>query len=99
MKDPNIAKRMTKFVEMNTIGVSKDSQLRAAKILKVVSDGYELPRTDLSNRLFDFGRSCLAERWERLRKVVKETGIFSLPEYSSETCKFTGEKFPTYPGT
>ncbi|ONK66239.1 uncharacterized protein A4U43_C06F5660 [Asparagus officinalis] len=97
VKDPNIAKKMTKFIAMNTIGVSKDSQLRAAKILKVISDGYEHPNTKSSMRLFDFGRDRLAKRWERLREVVKATKLFSLPEYPLETCKFTREKFAAYP--
>jgi len=97
VKDPNVAKKMTKFVEMNTIGVCKESQLRAAKLLGVISDGYELPDVDSSVKLFDYGRRHLAGRWERLREVVKDIGIFSLPEYTSETCQFTGEKIATYP--
>ncbi|KAG8044080.1 hypothetical protein GUJ93_ZPchr0452g16391 [Zizania palustris] len=34
VKDREVAKKMTKFVELNTIGVSKDSQLRAAKMVE-----------------------------------------------------------------
>ncbi|XP_020270596.1 tryptophan aminotransferase-related protein 2-like [Asparagus officinalis] len=99
VKDQNVAKKMTKFIELNTIGVSKDSQLRAAKILKVISDGYELPNTESPMiRLFDYGRDCLGKRWKRLREAVKATGLFSLPEYPTETCKFTGENFAPYPG-
>ena len=41
MKDQEVAKKMTKFIEVNTIGVFKDSQLRAAKVLRVVSDSWE----------------------------------------------------------
>uniref|UniRef100_J3M4C3 Alliinase C-terminal domain-containing protein n=1 Tax=Oryza brachyantha TaxID=4533 RepID=J3M4C3_ORYBR len=37
VKDRAVAQRMSKFIELNTIGVSKDSQLRAAKILKTIS--------------------------------------------------------------
>lgn len=99
MKDPIVAKKMVKFMETNTIGVSKVSQLRAAKILKVISDSYELPNTDSTIRFFDYGRDLLARRWERLRKVVKDTGLLSLPEYPVETCKFTGEKTTTFPRT
>ncbi|MQL96419.1 hypothetical protein Taro_029093 [Colocasia esculenta] len=32
VKDRDVAARMTKYIELNTIGVSKDSQLRAAEI-------------------------------------------------------------------
>lgn len=97
VKDKEVAKRMTKFIELNTIGVSKDSQLRAAQILKVVSDGYELPVPDPEARLFDFGKRKLARRWERLRETAKTTEMFSLPEYMSETCNFTGELTSPYP--
>ncbi|CAI8583373.1 unnamed protein product [Vicia faba] len=31
VKDLEVAKKMTKFIELNTIGISKDSQLRASK--------------------------------------------------------------------
>lgn len=90
---------MVKFIELNTIGVSKDSQLRAAKLLKVVSDGYELERADEhTDRLFDFGRRIMAARWERLREVVKASGIFSLPEFPDGFCEFTKERTGIYPG-
>ncbi|KAG1342848.1 tryptophan aminotransferase-related protein 1 [Cocos nucifera] len=97
VKDKDVAKKMVKFIELNTIGVSKDSQLRAAKILKVVSDGYELPNTENTSKLFDYGRRLMTMRWEKLREAVKASGIFSLPEFPSSTCKFTGERTVTNP--
>ncbi|XP_020269768.1 tryptophan aminotransferase-related protein 2-like [Asparagus officinalis] len=97
VKDREVAKRMTKFIELNTIGVSKDSQVRAAQILKVVSDGYELPVTDPAARLFDYGRRILGYRWERLREVAKTTGMFSLPEYESDHCNFIGQQTSANP--
>ncbi|WOL01235.1 tryptophan aminotransferase-related protein 2-like [Canna indica] len=97
VRDKVIAKRMIKFIELNTIGVSKDSQLRAANILKVVSDGYELPICGSEHRLFNYGRKLMSVRWQKLREAVKVSGIFSLPEFQSALCKFTGEKAETYP--
>jgi L-tryptophan--pyruvate aminotransferase len=35
-----VAKKMVKFVELNTIGVSQDSQMRAIQILRAVIQGY-----------------------------------------------------------
>jgi hypothetical protein len=46
---------MTKFVELNTIGV--DLQLRAAKVLKAVSDGYVDEDTDESSYIYRLGES------------------------------------------
>uniref|UniRef100_A0A0E0BXQ4 Alliinase C-terminal domain-containing protein n=1 Tax=Oryza meridionalis TaxID=40149 RepID=A0A0E0BXQ4_9ORYZ len=96
VKDRAIARKMTKFVELNTIGVSKDSQMRAAKVLAAVSDGYERrpeqtkeTKTATPPRLFDFGRRKMVERWSMLRAAVAASGIFSLPEETSGFCNFT----------
>nr|CCF55441.1 hypothetical protein [Brachypodium sylvaticum] len=95
VKDREVAKRMTKFVELNTIGVSKDSQLRAAKVLSAVSDGYDDmgsgARHRHRHRLFDFGRRKMVERWAMLRAAVAASGIFSLPEETSGHCNFTND--------
>jgi len=40
VKDALVAKKMVKFVELNTIGVSQDSQMRAVQILRAVILGY-----------------------------------------------------------
>ncbi|KAG6517189.1 tryptophan aminotransferase-related protein 1-like isoform X2 [Zingiber officinale] len=97
VKDKDVAKRMIKFVELNSIGVSKDSQFRAAKILKAISDGYELPNPKNKYKLFDFGHLLMSVRWKRLREAVKVSGIFSLPEFQSSYCTFTGKRAETYP--
>ncbi|KAJ3705479.1 hypothetical protein LUZ61_009184 [Rhynchospora tenuis] len=64
--DAEVASKMGKFIEMNTIGVSKDSQVRVAKILKVIFDGYELPDLKGGSKFFHFGPCLLANRWRRL---------------------------------
>ncbi|KAK3164001.1 hypothetical protein QOZ80_1AG0011260 [Eleusine coracana subsp. coracana] len=102
VKDRGIAQKMTKFIELNTIGVSKDSQLRAAKVLKAVSDGYdelsaEGKQAHHHHRLFDFGRRKMAERWSMLREAAAASGIFSLPEETSDYCNFTKEMAATNP--
>ncbi|KAK8456954.1 hypothetical protein SEVIR_3G100800v4 [Setaria viridis] len=91
VKDTEVAQKMIKFLELNTIGVSKDSQLRAAKILKAVCDGYELSPASEANRLFHFAQRKMAERWSRLRATVAASGIFSLPNELSGYCTFAKE--------
>ncbi|WOL02958.1 hypothetical protein Cni_G11677 [Canna indica] len=98
VKDEAVAKKMTKFIELNTIGVSKDSQLRAAKILKAVSDGYEIPNPHKEHKLFDFGRQILSRRWYELREAVKDSGIFTLPDSQLAPCKFSGKMTENFPG-
>ncbi|KAM3410134.1 hypothetical protein ACQJBY_002389 [Aegilops geniculata] len=89
VKDREVARRMTKFVELNTVSVSKDSQLRAARVLRAVSDGYDGGAS--RHRLFDFGRRKMAERWRMLREAAAASGIFSLPEETSGRCNFANE--------
>ncbi|CAO2199191.1 unnamed protein product [Urochloa humidicola] len=97
VKDRDVAKKMTKFIELNTIGVSKDSQLRAAKVLRAVSDAYELPEARDEHRLFDYGRRKMVERWSMLREAAAASGIFSLPEETSGYCNFGKETASTNP--
>uniref|UniRef100_A0A0E0MRX1 tryptophan transaminase n=1 Tax=Oryza rufipogon TaxID=4529 RepID=A0A0E0MRX1_ORYRU len=103
VKDRAIARKMTKFVELNTIGVSKDSQMRAAKVLAAVSDGYERRPEQTKEtmttplRLFDFGRRKMVERWSMLRAAAAASGIFSLPEETSGFCNFTKDTATTNP--
>ncbi|OEL24558.1 Tryptophan aminotransferase-related protein 2 [Dichanthelium oligosanthes] len=98
VKDRDVAKKMTKFIELNTIGVSKDSQLRAAKVLKAVSDAYEMPEgKEEQHRLFDYGRRKMVERWSMLREAAATSGIFSLPEETSAYCNFANETASTNP--
>ncbi|KAE8722427.1 hypothetical protein F3Y22_tig00013960pilonHSYRG00036 [Hibiscus syriacus] len=54
VKDEDVARKMTKYIEFNTIGVSKDSQLKATKVLKVVSDNSR--RRNAGSSFFEFSR-------------------------------------------
>ncbi|XP_020589716.1 tryptophan aminotransferase-related protein 2-like [Phalaenopsis equestris] len=91
VKNKDVAKRMMKFIEISTIGVSKDSQLRAAKILKTVSDHYELEAVEDFTKLFHFGGKTMRDRWEKLRAAVAASDAFSLPVFQPEYCNFMKE--------
>ncbi|KAG0486083.1 hypothetical protein HPP92_008178 [Vanilla planifolia] len=92
VKDAEVARRMTKFIEVNTIGVSKDSQYRAVRILKAVCDGYELEGAGESAKLFHFGRKVMARRWEKLREVLAANKVFGLMEFKKLHCEFMGKE-------
>lgn len=94
-----VAKRMMQFIELNTIGVAKESQLRASKILQLVSDGYESsPDPGSEKKLFDFGRQKLSVRWRKLVDAVQASGIFTVPSFEPALCNFTGEVTENCPG-
>ncbi|GMH31453.1 hypothetical protein Nepgr_033296 [Nepenthes gracilis] len=98
VKDKEVAKKMTKFIELSSIGVSKDSQLRAAKILQAISDSTELAGdSEISKNFFEFSYNIMADRWKQLREAVKQSELFSLPEFPSAYCKFSNRSFRTQP--
>ncbi|KNA23465.1 hypothetical protein SOVF_024580 [Spinacia oleracea] len=95
VKDEAVAKRMTKFIELNSIGVSKDSQIRAAKILQTVSDSRE--HAGDSKDFFETSYHHIERRWKQLREVVGKTGIFSTPEFPPAFCNYMSRLFSTQP--
>lgn len=100
MKDKEIAKKMTKFIQMSSIGVSKESQTRAARIMNVICDSYQNSGfgSKESELFFENSKRLMKERWEKLREVVKQNGVFSLPKFPTAFCNFTNESSESYPG-
>ncbi|TKY73536.1 Tryptophan aminotransferase-related protein 2 [Spatholobus suberectus] len=97
VKDQEVAKKMTKFIELNTIGVSKDSQLRAAKVLRAVSDSWEQGNSREGESFFKFSHKLMANRWKQLRLVVERSGLFSLPNFSPAFCTFFNQVLEPQP--
>ncbi|OIW00314.1 hypothetical protein TanjilG_27565 [Lupinus angustifolius] len=96
VKDQEVAKGMTKFIELNTIGVSKDSQLRAAKVLKLVSDSTEQEKSqELS--FFKYSYEIMEQRWKQLRASVEANGLFTLPNFPPEFCTFFNKETENLP--
>ncbi|GJU23835.1 L-tryptophan--pyruvate aminotransferase 1-like protein [Tanacetum coccineum] len=61
VKDKEVAKKMIKYMEVTTIGVSKESQLRVAKILQVVADGCKRFGSPDGDNFFEFGQKMMAK--------------------------------------
>ncbi|CAN8239213.1 unnamed protein product [Cochlearia groenlandica] len=93
VKDKEVAKKMVEYITINSIGVSKESQIRTAKILKVLKETCDSE----SENFFEYGREMMKNRWEKLREVVKETDVFSLPKYPEAHCNFFDKSFESYP--
>ncbi|GMH26096.1 hypothetical protein Nepgr_027939 [Nepenthes gracilis] len=100
VKEECIARKMTEFIELNTIGVSKEAQLRVAKILDFIYDGCRKSESDEppQSNVFEYGHRILSERWKKLREVVDRTKVFNLAEYPSEHCNFFGKVTKSHPG-
>lgn len=101
VKDEEIVKKMMEFMIINTIGVSKESQVRGAKILQVVADTHKYNRgsskSEESNAFFEHSHNLMANRWKLLSNAVNQSKIFSLPQFPSGECAFSGRTFATQP--
>ncbi|XP_076935042.1 L-tryptophan--pyruvate aminotransferase 1-like [Bidens hawaiensis] len=91
VKDKEVAKKMTKFMEVSTIGVAKEPQLRIAKILQVVADRCKRFGSPEGDNFFEFSKNMLAKRWEVLRETAKKSEMFILPKYPLQHCNYYGE--------
>ncbi|KAM3358652.1 hypothetical protein P3S68_021585 [Capsicum galapagoense] len=94
VKDKEVARKMIKFMEVSTIGVSKEAQLRPAKILGVFSGSCVNPTLD---NFFEYGQSLLTDRWQSLRQVVKANDLFVLQKYPLQYCLFTKKFSESHP--
>ncbi|XP_047044934.1 tryptophan aminotransferase-related protein 1-like [Lolium rigidum] len=100
VKDREVAKKMNMFLELNSIGVSKDSQLRAAKVLEAVADAYERQPADATgdaSLLFHYARRQMTCRWRALRAAVAASGIFTLPDEVAGFCTFAKDTVSANP--
>ena len=81
VKDENVFQRMTTYVSMNTMGVSRDTQLRTLQLIKVVlKDG--------GKEIFDFGYTMLSNRWEKLNETLSISTRFTLQEIGAQYCNY-----------
>jgi hypothetical protein len=72
---------MTTYLMSNTFGVSRDSQLRALKLLKVVLQGR-------GREIFEFGYESMRDRWESLINTLLSSKRFSLQKLAPQFCSF-----------
>lgn len=98
MKDEAVARKMVKFIELATIGTSKEAQLRAGKVLDSICDDYLDFSSPGRERFFEYGYRVMADRWEKLREAVKCNGRFTLLEYPENYCNFMGKYTCSVPG-
>ncbi|KAK6922263.1 Alliinase, C-terminal [Dillenia turbinata] len=98
VKDKAVAAKMVEYMTIATIGVSKEAQLRAAKIMQVITDSYlDLAPKDVE-LFFEHAKRAMADRWKRVREIVAKSEMFSLPKYPLEYCHFSSNYTMTNPG-
>ncbi|KAL1825059.1 hypothetical protein ACET3Z_011837 [Daucus carota] len=81
IKDKAVYERMVKYMDLNTYGVARETQLRALKLLQHVVQGR-------GSDLFEFGYGTMKHRWELLSKTLEASQRFSVQHLSSQYCTF-----------
>ncbi|XVE55105.1 hypothetical protein DITRI_Ditri03aG0134100 [Diplodiscus trichospermus] len=81
IKDENVFNKMVRHMSVNSIGVSRDSQLRAFKLLKTALEGE-------GKEIFGFGYQTMKRRWERLTRALSSSNRFSLQKIKPQYCTF-----------
>jgi L-tryptophan--pyruvate aminotransferase len=97
VKDIEVAKKMATFVQSSSMGVSKESQTRAAKIIAVICDGYQNFKSNESELFFEYSKRLMRERWEKFRGAIEQSMVFTITKYPRAYCNFTNEISETYP--
>ncbi|KAL7585836.1 hypothetical protein Lser_V15G43017 [Lactuca serriola] len=81
IKDKDVYEKVSKYIEVADLGISKDTQLRVLKLLKVVVE-------DDGTQLFKFAYAKMRERWDRLTSVFSKSTRFSIQERHPLHCNF-----------
>lgn len=81
VKDEAVYKTMFTYTYDNTFGVSKDTQLRALKLIKVALE-------DNGRSIFEFGHGTMRKRWERLTQILSLSNRFTIQEIAPQFCTF-----------
>ncbi|XP_057974502.1 tryptophan aminotransferase-related protein 4-like [Malania oleifera] len=81
IKDEAVYQRMVSYIMTNTAGVSKDTQLRTLKLLKVVLE-------DGGKKIFGFGYETMKNRWEKLSKTISMSKRLSIQQLVPLYCNY-----------
>ncbi|KAJ9546043.1 hypothetical protein OSB04_025750 [Centaurea solstitialis] len=84
IKDKDIYVKMLTYIVVADLGISKDTQLRVLKLLKVALE-------DEGKPFFNFAYNIMKDRWDRLTSVFSKSTRFSIQQRRSLHCNFVNE--------
>ncbi|XP_027090561.2 tryptophan aminotransferase-related protein 4-like [Coffea arabica] len=84
IKNKAVYERMVNYMDLNTYGVSRETQLRTLKLLSVVLEGN-------GKQMFSFGYEAMRFRWEKLSKILSASKRFSIQQLTPQQCTFSNE--------
>ncbi|KAG5620946.1 hypothetical protein H5410_006164 [Solanum commersonii] len=90
VKDKDVYDRMVEYIDLNTYGVPRETQLRALKLLNVVLQGDR-------REMFRFAHTIMKTRWEKLAEILSTSKRFSIEQLPSQHCAFSKQVRPPSP--
>ncbi|CAN4078840.1 unnamed protein product [Withania somnifera] len=90
VKDKAVYERMVEYIDLNTHGIPRETQLRALKLLNVVLQGDR-------REMFRFGYTIMKSRWEKLEEILSTSKRFSMEQLPSQHCTFSKQARPPSP--
>ncbi|KAK1440396.1 hypothetical protein QVD17_06221 [Tagetes erecta] len=81
IKDRDVYEKVLKYIYLADMGISKDTQLRVLKILKVAI------KQD-TKLFFDFAYDKMRDRWDRLTSIFSKSTRFSIQKRHPLHCNF-----------
>ncbi|CAL9020431.1 unnamed protein product [Prunus brigantina] len=81
IKNESVYQKMTEYMSSSSMGVSRDAQLRALKLINVVLE-------TRGKQIFEFGYHTMRNRWKSLSKILSLSSRFSLQKLGPRYCTY-----------
>ncbi|TQD75146.1 hypothetical protein C1H46_039330 [Malus baccata] len=81
IKNESVYQRMAEYMSTSSMGVSRDAQLRALKLIDVVLETG-------GREIFEFGSNTMKDRWEKLTNTLSVSNRFSLQKIAPQYCTY-----------
>ncbi|KAL2497035.1 Tryptophan aminotransferase-related protein 4 [Abeliophyllum distichum] len=81
VKDEVVYLNMLKYMQLAELGVSRDTQLRALQLLKVVLEGD-------GREIFHFAYEKMRDRWENISQIVSLSKRYTIQDIPPQYCNF-----------
>ncbi|CAM0882424.1 unnamed protein product [Alopecurus aequalis] len=83
IRDEKVAQRVNDYIMQNTMGASRDTQLRMLSIIKVI-----VANLHGKEDIFGFGQDVMTAKWLKLNAVVSRSRRISLQKIPPQYCTY-----------
>ncbi|KAM0903695.1 hypothetical protein ACQ4PT_018472 [Festuca glaucescens] len=94
IRDEKVVQRVNDYIQQNTMGASRDTQLRMLGIIKSI-----VANLHGKDDIFAFGQDVMTAKWRKLNAVVSRSRRISLQKIPPQYCTYLGkvrEPSPAY---